>query len=104
MAAKLDAGLRAMGVDIPNPTQANAVFPIFTEAQTAKLQENYRFYVWNVATGQVRLMCSWDTTEEDIDFTIDLLKKKVGKLRELSPLWDMYKDGIDISSIQWAAH
>lgn len=67
MAAKLDAGLRAMGVEIPNPTQANAVFPIFTEGQTTKLQERYRFYVWNVATGQVRLMCSWDTTEEDID-------------------------------------
>ena len=67
MAAKLDAGLRAMGVEIPNPTQANAVFPIFSEAQTAKLQEQYRFYVWNVATGQVRLMCSWDTAEEDID-------------------------------------
>ena len=67
MAAKLDAGLRAMGVEIPNPTQANAVFPIFTAEQTAKLQEHYRFYVWNVATGQVRLMCSWDTTEDDID-------------------------------------
>ena len=67
MAAKLDAGLRAMGVEIPNPTQANAVFPIFNAEQTAKLQESYRFYVWNVATGQVRLMCSWDTTEADID-------------------------------------
>ena len=40
----------------------------------------------------------------DIDFTINLLKAKVGKLRELSPLWDMYKDGIDLSTIQWAAH
>jgi cysteine desulfurase len=39
-----------------------------------------------------------------VDFTIDLLKKKVQKLRDLSPLWDMYKDGIDINSIQWAAH
>jgi threonine aldolase len=67
MAAKLDAGLRALGVKIPNPTEANAVFPIFTAEQTAKLQEQYRFYVWNVATGQVRLMCSWDTREEDIE-------------------------------------
>jgi len=39
-----------------------------------------------------------------VDFTIDLIKKKVDKLRELSPLWDMYKEGIDISKIQWAAH
>jgi threonine aldolase len=67
MAKRLDAGLRALGVQIPNPTQANAVFPIFTEAQTAALQAEYRFYVWNYATGQVRLMCSWDTTIEDVD-------------------------------------
>jgi len=67
MAKRLDAGLRALGVHIPNPTEANAVFPIFTDAQTAALQEEYRFYVWNYATGQVRLMCSWDTTVEDVD-------------------------------------
>ncbi len=67
MATRLDAGLRALGVAIPNPTQANAVFPIFTSGQTEKLQEQYRFYVWNQATGQVRLMCSWDTTESDVD-------------------------------------
>jgi threonine aldolase len=67
MAKRLDSGLRALGVQIPNPTQANAVFPIFTEAQTAALQAEYRFYVWNYATGQVRLMCSWDTTIEDVD-------------------------------------
>lgn len=74
MAAKLDSGLRELGVKIPNPTQANAVFPIFTEEQTAKLQEHYRFYVWNVATGQVRLMCSWDTTEEDVDGFLELAR------------------------------
>jgi threonine aldolase len=74
MAKRLDAGLRAMGVEIPNPTEANAVFPIFTEAQTAKLQESYRFYVWNYATGQVRLMCAWDTTEADVDGMLAAVK------------------------------
>ena len=44
------------------------------------------------------------TTEEEIDFTIDLLHKKIGKLRELSPLWEMYKDGVDLDAVQWAAH
>jgi cysteine desulfurase len=39
-----------------------------------------------------------------VDFTIQLLKEKIQKLRELSPLWDMYKDGIDISKVEWAAH
>lgn len=57
-----------------------------------------------LAHSSIRFTFGRFTTEEDIDFTIDLLKKKVHKLRELSPLWDMHKEGIDISSIQWAAH
>ncbi len=44
------------------------------------------------------------TTPEEIDFTIDLIKRKVGKLREMSPLWEMHKEGIDLNSVQWAAH
>ena len=40
----------------------------------------------------------------DVDFTIETVKKAVEKLRALSPLWEMYKDGIDISKIEWAAH
>lgn len=57
-----------------------------------------------LAHSSIRFTIGRFTTEEDIDFTINLLKSKVEKLRELSPLWDMYKDGIDISTIQWAAH
>lgn len=57
-----------------------------------------------LAHSSIRFTIGRFTTEEDIDFTINLLKTKVAKLRELSPLWDMFKDGIDISSIQWAAH
>ena len=67
MAQRLDAGLRALGVEIPNATEANAVFPIFTAEQTEALQKLYRFYVWNYSTGQVRLMCAWDTQESDVD-------------------------------------
>ena len=44
------------------------------------------------------------TTEEEIDYAIELLQEKIGKLRELSPLWEMFKDGIDLSTVQWAAH
>jgi cysteine desulfurase len=44
------------------------------------------------------------STEEDVDIAVAKVKEAVGKLRELSPLWDMFKDGIDISKIQWAAH
>jgi len=44
------------------------------------------------------------TTEADVDYTINLLEEKIGKLRELSPLWEMFKDGIDISKVEWAEH
>lgn len=57
-----------------------------------------------LAHSSIRFTFGRFTTEEEIDFTINLIKEKVAKLRELSPLWDMYKDGIDISAIQWAAH
>ena len=62
------------GVSVPNPTEANAVFPVLSEQVTEKLLENYRFYVWNQATGQVRWMCAWDTTEADVDGLLAALK------------------------------
>ncbi|MES2830905.1 MAG: IscS subfamily cysteine desulfurase [Pseudomonadota bacterium] len=57
-----------------------------------------------LAHSSIRFTFGRFTTEQEIDFTIALIKEKVAKLRELSPLWDMYKDGIDLSTIQWAAH
>ncbi|MCA3806744.1 MAG: IscS subfamily cysteine desulfurase, partial [Burkholderia sp.] len=44
------------------------------------------------------------TTEQEVDFVIDLLNSKIAKLRELSPLWEMHQEGIDLSTIEWAAH
>ena len=57
-----------------------------------------------LAHSSIRFTIGRFTTEADIDYTIDLLKRKVGKLRELSPLWEMHQDGVDISKIEWAAH
>ncbi len=57
-----------------------------------------------LAHSSIRFTIGRFTTEEDIDFTIKLIHDKIGKLRELSPLWEMYKDGVDISQIEWAAH
>ncbi len=57
-----------------------------------------------LAHSSLRMTIGRFTTEEEIDFVVGTLKERVAKLRELSPLWDMYKDGIDISTIQWAAH
>jgi len=57
-----------------------------------------------LAHSSLRFTIGRFTTEEDVDYAIEKVKEAVTKLRELSPLWDMYKDGIDLSKIQWAAH
>lgn len=57
-----------------------------------------------LAHSSIRFTMGRYTTEEEIDRTIEHVRKAVEKLRELSPLWDMYKDGIDLDSIEWAAH
>ena len=57
-----------------------------------------------LAHSSIRFSIGRFTTIEEVDYAIELLKNKIGKLRELSPLWEMYKDGIDLNSVQWAAH
>jgi len=57
-----------------------------------------------LAHSSLRFTIGRYTTEEEIDYTIDLVKKAVSKLRDLSPLWDMFKDGVDLNSVEWAAH
>ena len=57
-----------------------------------------------LAHSSIRFAVGRFTTEEDINYTLDLVKDSVGKLREISPLWDMYKDGVDMDSIEWAAN
>ncbi|KGQ70859.1 cysteine desulfurase IscS [Chelonobacter oris] len=57
-----------------------------------------------LAHSSIRFSIGRYTTEEEVDYTIELVKKAVGKLRELSPLWDMFKEGIDLNTVQWTAH
>ena len=57
-----------------------------------------------LAHSSLRMTIGRFTTEEEIDYAIATIRENVAKLRELSPLWEMYQDGVDISSIQWAAH
>lgn len=57
-----------------------------------------------LAHSSIRFTIGRFTTEEEVDFTVKLLHDKIGKLRELSPLWEMFKDGIDLNTVQWAAH
>lgn len=57
-----------------------------------------------LAHSSLRITFGRMTTEEEVQFSAELIKSKIGKLRELSPLWEMFKDGIDLNSIEWAAH
>jgi cysteine desulfurase len=57
-----------------------------------------------LAHSSLRFTLGRYSTEDEVDYTIHLIKTAVAKLRDLSPLWDMYKDGIDISQVKWAAH
>jgi cysteine desulfurase len=57
-----------------------------------------------LAHSSIRFTIGRFTTEEEIDYVANLLREKVTRLRELSPLWDMFKEGIDLDSVQWAAH
>ncbi len=57
-----------------------------------------------LAHSSIRFTIGRFTTVEEIDYTVELVRGKVAKLRELSPLWEMYQDGVDLSTVQWAAH
>jgi len=57
-----------------------------------------------LAHSSLRMTIGRFTTEEEIDYAISTIRHNVAKLRELSPLWEMYQDGVDLSTIQWAAH
>jgi cysteine desulfurase len=57
-----------------------------------------------LAHSSIRFTLGRWTTEEDIDFAVKLLRERIGKLRAMSPLWEMFKDGVDLNSVQWAAH
>ncbi len=78
MARKLyDAISQIPGIDVGDAPQANALFPILPADVTERLQQNVRFYVWDHITGQVRWMCSWDTTDQDIENFAALIAKEM---------------------------
>jgi cysteine desulfurase len=57
-----------------------------------------------LAHSSIRFTLGRFTTEEEVDYAVEHIRVKVAKLREMSPLWEMYKDGVDLNSVQWAAH
>ena len=79
MARRLaDAVRQAPRLEITRPVETNAVFATLPAAATAALQEQFPFYVWDERTGEVRWMCSWDTTEEDVDVFSVALRDALG--------------------------
>jgi threonine aldolase len=79
MAARLAAAVDgAPGVTVTDTVQANAVFALLDPAVTTTLQREFPFYVWNEATGQVRWMTSWATTEADVDAFAARIREEAG--------------------------
>lgn len=79
MAARLAAAVRDLpGVEVPRPVEANAVFARLPRDVIERLQKRFRFYVWNEALNEVRWMCSFDTTEADVDAFAAALAEELG--------------------------
>ncbi|GAA0364184.1 low specificity L-threonine aldolase [Streptomyces olivoreticuli] len=80
MAARLAEGVRRVdGVEVLHPVQSNAVFARLPHDVSERLQKSYRFYFWDEAAGDVRWMCSFDTTEADVDAFVASLSAEMGK-------------------------
>ncbi|MGC0378846.1 threonine aldolase [Streptomyces sp. SAI-229] len=80
MAQRLAEGVRAVhGVEILYPVQANAVFARLPHDVSERLQKRFRFYFWDEAAGDVRWMCAFDTTEDDVDMFVAALKEEMAR-------------------------
>ncbi|MEU9575725.1 threonine aldolase family protein [Streptomyces chilikensis] len=78
MARRLAEGVRAVdGVEILHPVQSNAVFARLPHAVTERLQKRFRFYFWDEAAGDVRWMCAYDTSEDDVDAFVAAVKEEM---------------------------
>lgn len=80
MARRLAEGVAEVeGLTLPHEVEANAVFPILARESSERLMESFRFYFWDERTGQVRWMCSWDTTEGDVDAFVEAVRAELSR-------------------------
>ena len=78
MARRLEAAVQGIeGVAVRRPVQANAVFAVLPRPVTARLQKRFKFYTWDEATGEVRWMTTFDTTEDDIDTFAAAIREEI---------------------------
>ena len=89
-------GIKGIGVSSGSACTSASLEPSYVLRALGRSDE--------LAHSSLRMTIGRFTTVEEIDYVITTLKDRVAKLRDLSPLWDMYKEGVDISTIQWAAH
>jgi cysteine desulfurase len=89
-------GIKGIGVSSGSACTSASLEPSYVLRALGRSDE--------LAHSSLRMTIGRYTTEEEIDYVIATLKDRVAKLRELSPLWEMHQDGVDISSIQWTAH
>lgn len=79
MARQLAEHLRAIdGVELTQPVEANAVFAVLPAQVTQRLQQEWSFYTWDHVSGEVRLMCAWDTTDDDIRTFVSAVETEMG--------------------------
>jgi threonine aldolase len=79
MAQRLSEGIADInGVSLTQATQSNGVFAVLPPGAAAKVRESFRFYDWDQARGEVRWMCSWDTTETDVQSLLAAVEAAVG--------------------------
>src|SRR5438552_1539199 len=100
-AGKIPVDLQKLKMDLLTVTSGSA-------CTSASLEPSYALRALGrsdeLAHSAMRFTIGRFTTEEEIDYAVRLLRAKIGKLRELSPLWEMYKEGVDLNTVQWAAH
>jgi threonine aldolase len=86
MARRLAAAVRDLpGVELARPVEANAVFAVLPGDVAERLRKRFRFHTWNEATGEVRWMCAFDTSEEDVDAFVHALTEELAATGHLRP-------------------
>ena len=108
MAGNLNVSFAYRGRRVPDHGAQGLAVSSGSACTSASLEPSYVLRALGredeLAHSSIRFTLGRFSTEEEMDYVIDKISEQVARLRELSPLWDMFKDGIDLKIVQWAAH